>query len=167
MEAGPGTWCRASDWDCMIYEEASEVEGVAWVQQELDAGLSLFLGFKFEPESERDQACPALWLQGFRLLLKSWALARYHRPELNDCLVIGDATPTTALLEPTTTRHHGQSCYLSASESRFWGNTTPTQHFPRSSHLKFSDSHTFPSFMHLDFFTQPSYAHKALVPAES
>lgn len=84
-----------------------------------------FLEFKFEPEPERDQACPALWLQAFRLLLKSRALARYHRPELNECLVISDATPPPqpCFLEPTTTtsaatRHHGQPRYLSASESR-------------------------------------------------
>lgn len=89
-EADPGTWCGAGDEGCMIYEEAFEVEGVV-------AGTGCrplpFLEFKFEPEPERDWACPALWLQGFRLLLKSWALARYHRPELNDCLVISDATP--------------------------------------------------------------------------
>lgn len=78
------------------------------MQRELDVGLSLFLEFKFELESEpeRDQACPPLWLQGFRLLWKSLALARYHRPELKDCLVISDATtpqPSLSLLLPPDT----------------------------------------------------------------
>lgn len=116
MEADPGTWCRAGDWDCMIYEEAPEVEGVAASAAGTGCWPLPFLEFKFEPEPERDRACPAPWLQGFRPLLKSCTLARYHRSELYDCLVIGDATLTTALLEPTvSTRHHGQPRYLPRS----------------------------------------------------
>lgn len=71
-EADPGTWSRAGDEDCVIYEEASEVEGVAVNAAGIGCWPLPFLEFKFEPEPERDQACPALWLQGFRLLLKSW-----------------------------------------------------------------------------------------------
>lgn len=107
MEADPGTWCRAGDWGCVIYEEASEVEGVAMSTAGTGCWPLPFLEFKFEPGPERDQACPALWLQGLRLLLKSWSLARYHRPELNDCLVISDATPpqpsSSPPLPPDTT----------------------------------------------------------------
>ncbi|KAK9515170.1 hypothetical protein VZT92_025837 [Zoarces viviparus] len=69
MAADPGTWCRAGDWDCMIYEGASEVEEVAMSAAGIESWPLPFLELKFEPE--RDQACPALRLQGFRLLLKS------------------------------------------------------------------------------------------------
>lgn len=85
MEANPGIWCRTDSWDCLIYEEASEVEGVAVSAAGTGCRPLPVPEFKFEPESERDQACPAPWPQALRLLLKSWTLARYHRPELNDC----------------------------------------------------------------------------------
>lgn len=59
----------------MIYEEASEVEGVAVNAAGVGGWPLPFLELEFEPEPEpepeRDQACPALWLQGFMLLLKS------------------------------------------------------------------------------------------------
>lgn len=107
MEADPGIWFRADSWDCMIYEEASEVEGVAVSAAGIGCRPLPFLELKFEPESERDQACPTLLPRAFRLLLKSWTLARYHRPELNDCLVISDATPpqpsSSPPLPPDTT----------------------------------------------------------------
>lgn len=103
----------------MIYVEASEVEGVALSAAGIGCWPLPFLESKFELESERDQACPALWLQGFRLLLKSCSLACFHRPELKDCLVIIDATPPQPSLNPplppdTTASLH----YLPASESR-------------------------------------------------
>lgn len=73
-EADPGTWCRAGGWDCVIYEEAPEVEGVAASAAGTGCWPLPFLESKFEPE--RDQACPASWLQGFS------TLACYHRSEL-------------------------------------------------------------------------------------
>lgn len=100
IEAEPGTWCRACNWDCKIYEEASEVEGVAMSAAGIGCWPLPQFKFEPEPEPERDQACPALWLQGFRLLLKSLALARYHRPEQNDGLVISDATAAQVSLSP-------------------------------------------------------------------
>lgn len=66
MEAESGTWCRTGEWDRVIYEETPEAVAV----NAAGTGLSLFLEFKFEPEPERDQACPPLWLQGFSLLSK-------------------------------------------------------------------------------------------------
>lgn len=112
MEADPGTWCRAGDWDCVFYEEAPEVEGGrGGVVAASAAGTGCwplpFLEFKCEPEPERDRACPAPWLQGFMLLLKSCTLARCHRSELYDCLVIGDATlPQPSLSPPDTMASH-------------------------------------------------------------
>lgn len=106
MEADP-TWCREGNWNSMIHEKAYKVGGLAMSAEGTGCWPLPFLQFKFEPEPERDQACPTLWLQGFRLLLKSWALARYHRPELNGCLVINDATPpqpsSSPPLPPDTT----------------------------------------------------------------
>lgn len=124
------------------------------MQQELDVGLSLFFffffhEFKFEPEPERDQACPcSVWLQGFRLLLKSWALARYHRPGLNDCLVIGDATPPQPSSSPPLPPDTAASLSLSVRLRV----TVPGKHNTNSTHrsppphLKLSDRHTFPFF---------------------
>lgn len=119
------------------------LRGWQWVRQELEVGLSLFLEFKFEPEPERDQACPTLWLQGFRLLLKSCALARYHRPELNDCLVISDATPPQPSSSPPLPPDTAASLTICPPQSPALGET---QHLAYSPHLKLADRHTF---MHL------------------
>lgn len=98
---------------------------------------------------------PAL-LCGSRLLLKSWALARYHRPEPNDCLVISDATPPQHSLSPA--RPGLAIC-------------PPQSHTPRetinSTHLNLSD--TFPSFiaLRLDAFSRschpPTHPKKSLL----
>lgn len=99
METDPGIWCRADNWGCMIYEEASEVEGVAVSAAGIGCRPLPVLEFKFEPASERDQACLTPWPQAFRLLLKSWTLARYHRPELTDLFSHQWCNPATALLK--------------------------------------------------------------------
>lgn len=122
-----------------------------------------FLEFKFEPEPERDQACPALWLQGFRLLLKSCVLARYHRPELNDCLVISDATPPQPSSSPPPPPDTTACLAICPPQSPALGET---QHLAYSPHLKLADRHTF---MHLGwhnfFSTQllPSCSRKSLL----
>lgn len=119
-ETNPGTWRRAGDRDCMIYEDASKVEAM----QELDLGLSLFLEFQSEPASERDQACPALWLQGFRLLLKSLGSGTLSQAWAEWLFSHQWCNPTTALFKPAAaTRHCGQPHYLSASQSRSRGIT--------------------------------------------
>lgn len=67
-----------------------------------DLDQSLSLSYWLKSEAERDQACPAAWLQGFRLFLKSSALACCHRSEPNDCLVISDAIPPLLSSSPTS-----------------------------------------------------------------
>lgn len=110
--------------------------------------------FKFEPEPERDQACPSLWLEGFRLLLKSLALARYHRPELNDGLVIIDATAAQVSSSPLWPAV--LSVYL-----RILLLGKQSVHSP---HLKLSDSTSFFYYSHiLHTFITTSYIQKSLL----
>lgn len=125
MEADPGTRCIAVIWDCMIYEEASEVEEVvAMSATGIECWPLPFLELKFEPA--RDQACPAPRLQGFRLLLKYRALARYHRSELNDGLVISDATPPQPSSSPPLPPDTMASPAICGPQSpRSWGKTIP------------------------------------------
>lgn len=97
------------------------LRGWQWTQQELVVSLSLFLASKSEPE--RDRACPVLWLQGFRLLLKSLHSGTFSQAsESKDCLVISDpAPPQPPLSPPNSADANGQPCYLSTTQ----GNITP------------------------------------------
>lgn len=142
----------------------------------MNVGLSLFffffLEFKFEPEPERDRACPCSVAPGFQaLLLKSWALARYHRPELNGCLVISDATPP----QPCSVRRCHQtdaaslplSVRLRVTLLGGGRHNTPA----RSPHLKLFDNRAFPNLYALrPQFSQTAAAllrpHISVGPAE-
>lgn len=111
--------------------------------RELDVGLSLFVEFRILSLSETRPALPGS-LQGFRLLLKSWSLARYHRSELNGCLVISDATPPqpslSRALPPDTVVNLANCPHQRAplAETQYFA------HFPHPKHLS---KCTPPSFL--------------------
>lgn len=94
----------------------------------IKASPFLWLGvLSLNLSQRRDQACPALWLQGFGQLLKSWVLASCRRPELKECLLISAAAQTKPFLRA----------------SHICRKTTLKGYFAQPQHLK--GFHTYPS----------------------
>lgn len=98
------------------------------------------------------------------------ALARYHRPELNDCLVISDATPPQPCSVPPSPPDAAASLPLSVRLratllEEGGGETQHRLHTPaRSKHLKLLDNRTFPpTYKHSDY-TFPHTAAALLRP---
>lgn len=65
-EADPGTWCRAGGWDAWFMRKPPRLRGWQRAQQELDAGLSLFLNRSLSlsetrPAPRRGSRVSALW----------------------------------------------------------------------------------------------------------